>query len=390
MLLRSAWVIFAMIGLAFTVRADEAIDPTAEDFAKDNVLGRLARRMEPDLAGKPERLRQYIDFLQSEIGNDKRLFAFHVEPEVVAGDKVRLRGYTEFPETRDALVEYLRLLQFDVDNQIETLPAEELGHKILGFMKAPRSFCYDKPGGRRTSESECLIGEPLFLLRKENGHLLVHTSEGYLGYVRADDVLRVDVAAFGKYVDGPRVRILSDFQVPDSLLIPAGARLKFSVDDDEAVKTELPTGEKIALPKKLCKVLLEPALNVDVAIARAKQLLGTKYKWGGRTSQGVDCSGLVQLAYSAIGLQMPRDSYQQVYAGQLSATRWYRAGLRPGDTLYFLGSEGKIRHTGLYLGDNRFIQAVVPTVRISSLDPNDDDYDAHHGRSFAFAKRLVE
>jgi cell wall-associated NlpC family hydrolase len=87
---------------------------------------------------------------------------------------------------------------------------------------------------------------------------------------------------------------------------------------------------------------------------------------------------------------LPRDSNQQVDLGQLSATRWHRAGLRRGDTLYFLGRDGKIRHTGLYLGEDQFLQAVSPAVRINSFNPEDDNYDAAHRKSFAFAKRLLE
>jgi cell wall-associated NlpC family hydrolase len=118
--------------------------------------------------------------------------------------------------------------------------------------------------------------------------------------------------------------------------------------------------------------------------------LGTRYFWGGKTSQGVDCSGLVQIAYSTVGFNLPRDSYQQFYLGRLTATRWHRAGLRRGDTLYFLGRDGKIRHTALYLGDDQFIQAVVPRVTISSFNREDENYDEDHDKSFAFAKRLLE
>jgi cell wall-associated NlpC family hydrolase len=87
---------------------------------------------------------------------------------------------------------------------------------------------------------------------------------------------------------------------------------------------------------------------------------------------------------------LPRDAYQQFYVGRLSATRWHTASLRRGDTLYFLGPDGKIRHTALYLGDNHYLQAVEPVVRISSFNPEDPDYDAKRHEHFAFAKRPLE
>jgi cell wall-associated NlpC family hydrolase len=72
----------------------------------------------------------------------------------------------------------------------------------------------------------------------------------------------------------------------------------------------------------------------------------------------------------------------------LSATRWNRAGLRRGDTLYFINPQGRVSHTGLYLGDDQFIHAVSPVVRINSFNPEDENYAEAQDRSFAFARRL--
>jgi cell wall-associated NlpC family hydrolase len=99
---------------------------------------------------------------------------------------------------------------------------------------------------------------------------------------------------------------------------------------------------------------------------------------------------VVQVAFGAEGINLPRDSNQQFYLGSLVATRWYRNGLRRGDTLYFLGSHGKIRHTAIYLGDDKYIEAVRPAVQITSFNPEDENYDARRAAAFAFAKRLLE
>jgi len=174
-------------------------------------------------------------------------------------------------------------------------------------------------------------------------------------------------------------------------MIPVGSRLKCVGRGQGNVIAELPTGECLAIPNDYCAI--QPGdqnLRVKRILDNARGLLGTEYLWGGKTTRGVDCSGLVQVAFGAEGLNLPRDSNQQVYLGKLVATRWYREGLRPGDTLYFLGSRGKIRHTGIYLGDDRYIEAVRPTVRITSFDSEDEDYSARRAASFAFAKRLLD
>ena len=81
---------------------------------------------------------------------------------------------------------------------MESLPAAGLGKEIFGLVIAPHSICFDQPSGRQRPENDCLIGEPLYVLREDNGHLLVHSGEGYLGYVRSKDVLRVDAAGFAQ------------------------------------------------------------------------------------------------------------------------------------------------------------------------------------------------
>lgn len=99
-------------------------------------------------------------------------------------------------------------------------------------------------------------------------------------------------------------------------------------------------------------------------ISNAKQALGTPYKWGGNSLEtGVDCSGLVQVAYHAAGIDVPRTSNQQYQ------TLDHREQARPGDLLFF-GSGSRATHVGIYLGDRRMIHAPGSgrEVTVSSLD----------------------
>lgn len=353
-------------------------------------LERMAKRIEPDGVGDADRVQQYVDFFRRESVSDARLFAFDVTAEAKGDRGVVLTGYVEFPESHKTLVEFFKALGFEVDDQIESVPSESLGEKRYGIVKASHSLSYDRPRGRQGVVTDLLIGEPVYLLREDNGHFLVHAGEGYLGYVKTDDIHRVDEEEFAEYQEGPRVRLMADVEVADGPMIREAARLKWIGDDGDDVNALLPTGEKVSLPKSSCEVRQEPVKEIDTIVESAKRLLGTPYFWGGKTTKGVDCSGLVQVGYATVGLNLPRDSYQQFYVGRLTATRSHRAGLKRGDTLYFLGSDGRIRHTGLYLGDDQFIQAVMPRVRINSFNPKDENYDAAHDKSLAFAKRLVE
>jgi hypothetical protein len=359
-------------------------------------LKQLARRIEPDLKGDAARLPQYVHFFRTEVGNDPRLFAFDVQAKPQADSKVVLSGFVEFPETRDSIASYLGELGFDVDNQLQTLPVAELGEKTLGFLKTSHCLSYERPRGegerrgRRGVGTDCLFAEPLYLLRPSGDEMLVHSGEGYLGYIPADQIHRVTEAEFAKYLDGEAVRLVSDFKAGNELTIPAGARLKHVRTCARYVEAELPTGARIRIPAQFCTVHGPPGEKIETIIGNAAKLKGTKYVWGGRGAGGIDCSGLVQVAYATVGWHLPRDANQQYYLGRLTGTRWHTSAMRRGDTMYFLGDDGRIRHTAIYLGDNKYLNAEIPHVRIGSMDPADEEYSERRHKSFAFAKRLVE
>ena len=87
------------------------------------------------------------------------------------------------------------------------------------------------------------------------------------------------------------------------------------------------------------------------AVIAASQV-GVPYRYGGRSTDGFDCSGLVSYAYGRAGKAVPRTTgalwrqLQPVAAGEL----------RPGDVLFF-DIAGKPSHVGLYLGGGRFVHA---------------------------------
>jgi cell wall-associated NlpC family hydrolase len=90
----------------------------------------------------------------------------------------------------------------------------------------------------------------------------------------------------------------------------------------------------------------------EKAAAAALQQVGVPYRYGGATTSGFDCSGLVQFSYHRAGKSVPRTT------GQLwSATSTVqRADLKAGDLLFF-SIEGKMSHVGLYLGGEQFVHA---------------------------------
>jgi cell wall-associated NlpC family hydrolase len=99
-------------------------------------------------------------------------------------------------------------------------------------------------------------------------------------------------------------------------------------------------------------------------VAEARTYLGVPYVWGGTDPQkGLDCSGLVQLVYKNLGIDLPRVSYQQATQGQKIAKL---DQARPGDLLAF-GSP-TVNHIAIYIGDGKMIHAPRPGEKVEVSD----------------------
>jgi cell wall-associated NlpC family hydrolase len=84
-------------------------------------------------------------------------------------------------------------------------------------------------------------------------------------------------------------------------------------------------------------------------VEEARAYLGAPYLWGGLTERGIDCSGLVHMAYRRLGRIVPRDADQQEEAGAQVAEP------RPGDLVTY--GEESADHIAFWLGDGRILHA---------------------------------
>jgi cell wall-associated NlpC family hydrolase len=118
----------------------------------------------------------------------------------------------------------------------------------------------------------------------------------------------------------------------------------------------------------------------DELAAFALGLQGARYRYGGATPDGFDCSGLVFYTHRSLGLDVPRTSREQADAAEGVKPR----KLRRGDLVFFKIGSSRVNHVGIYIGKHRFVHApgAGKPVTVNSLD------DEFYAETFSSAGRF--
>ena len=251
----------------------------------------------------------------------------------------------ELPSHRELLADLARR-RGTTRPAVRLLPEDSRTADRFGLVTAAHAILRKSPAdvpGDRENLSDVTRYEPVWILDANyaGDALLVHASDGYLGWVSAG-----------------AVRVVGEPQFLH--------RLKDGRDDASAAR-------------------------VVAVIESARARVGTRYVWGGKTADGIDCSGLVQTSFARVGVALPRDADQQSLVGRLVATRWCAGALLPGDLLFYVSPRrGNVHHVAIYLGDGEYVEAAGPDVHVSSMTPGAPNYDARRAATFGWARRVIE
>jgi cell wall-associated NlpC family hydrolase len=209
-----------------------------------------------------------------------------------------------------------------------------------------------EPSHGATQLTEALMGERVTVYETDEdgwawGQL---ASDGYVGWLPAAALLAPGpppthkVAATRTLMfPGPSIKL------PPSEALPLGARIAVAREDASFAVTA--SGGHVPMRHLVPIAAAEPDF-----VAVAERFLGVPYLWGGKTSLGLDCSGLVQVALTACGVACPRDSDMQEAALGKSVSL---AGLQHGDLIFWKGHVAIARGRNSMIHANAFHMAVA-------------------------------
>ena len=179
-------------------------------------------------------------------------------------------------------------------------------------------------------DTEALFGErvKVFEIDDEGWAWGQIVTDGYVGYLPAAALVKAGpepthkVAVLRTHAfPGP------DIKLPPFVALPFGARVPVAKEERGFAVT---VAGRYIPPSHLAPINAKEADFVAVA----ERFLGTPYLWGGKTSLGIDCSGLVQVSLQAAGIDCPRDTYMQEahFKGDVAL-----ADLKRGDLIFWKG-----------------------------------------------------
>lgn len=227
---------------------------------------------------------------------------------------------------------------------------------------------------------------PKYLFTAPYGHIrtVPHETGTMITDLVGGDVLRVVEKQKGKVSPSGKHGKWAEVMLPDG-------RTGWTYKKDLRI-----LGERINIRKGDSSEGLIDGETMEAVITAAQQLRGVPYLWGGMSSKGVDCSGLVRICFLMNDILLPRNASEQVFCGkeieidrpdvkgktQAEVKENYNRdiarnaikNLVRGDLVFFGNTEtGSITHVGIYLGGGEMIHA-SHLVRVNSLIPGDENY----------------
>ena len=236
---------------------------------------------------------------------------------------------------------------------------------ISGICNLPLVPLRSEPSEKSEMVTQVLFGEIYDLLEEKNGwSKIMLQNDHYTGWCTSK-MLQIltgekidDFLSRKPYITKSPVLICKAIDSEnENLILPAGSRLYFCEDDSDKFEVCIPEKKYWKFPGE------NSSFDPDITNL-SNMFLNVPYLWGGKSVMGIDCSGLVQLIFSLLGVSLPRDAGQQALEGVIVS------GIEDsevGDLAFFENPEGKIVHVGIVLENMKILHS-SGSVHIDDLD----------------------
>lgn len=222
--------------------------------------------------------------------------------------------------------------------------------RVIGSISPVRR----EPHVESALETEALFGErvTVFETTEEGWSWVQLEADKYVGWMPANDLIAADKEKPTHRVSVPRAFLFPapDIKAPPLMALPFGAKISV-----ERTQQNFLIAENGFIPSAFLK---ETGAHDSDFVATARRFLGAPYLWGGKSSLGIDCSGLVQVSLQAAGIPCPRDSDMQAALGK-PVVFDDLSKLQRGDLVCWTGHIGIVSAPGLLLHANAFHMQVV-------------------------------
>ncbi len=326
-----------------------------------------------------------IKDVKQQYAPDTRVAVWSVTADKQSGNSVVLRGKTDNPDAKDALLRGLKAVNIAYKDSITLLPDATV-EKPWALVTISVACLRGEPRSGAELVSQAIMGTPVKVLECDGGMSRVQTPDGYIAYVTDSSLQFLSADGFAAWKKARRVVVTAnlsmayekpveniDAAVSDLLL---GNILEYEGETAGFVQVSLPDGRTGYVKKTDVKEFSEWAKqNFDMpTIERsARRMMGTPYLWGGMSAKMADCSGFVRTAYFSNGIILQRDASQQALTGKKIDPKKWRTEAEPGDLIFIGTKSGKVTHVAMYIGNGKYIHS-SGRVKINSMDKSASDF----------------